>query len=76
MDVNCDMRQLRQLSEDMGCGIPLAYDLLMMADGDEELVREASARCVGIGSVKTYIFCKRMDKLVEKMEGRNSGDEA
>ena len=67
--------QLRQLSEDIGCGIPLAYDLLLMAGGNEELVREASARCVGLGSVKTYIFCKRLDELVEEIEGRNRGNQ-
>lgn len=51
------------LANDIGCGIRLAEDLLMLAGGDENLVREASCRNSGISSVKAYIIDRRFSKV-------------
>ncbi|MCR4870364.1 MAG: hypothetical protein K5859_03580 [Atopobiaceae bacterium] len=55
--------RIRMLANDIGCGIRLAEDLLMLAGDDEALVREASCRNGGIGSVKAYILDKRILKI-------------
>lgn len=55
-------RRLRILAEDLHCGMPLVRDLLALAGNDERLVREASAACHGVESVKAYIIDKRFKK--------------
>lgn len=51
------------LAEDIGCGILLAKDLLMLAGDDELLVREASTKCRGAESMKVYIIDHRFRKI-------------
>lgn len=63
--------RIRMLANDIGCGIRLAEDLLMLSGGDEALVREASCRNGGIGSVKAYIIDKRMSKIERERKINN-----
>ena len=51
------------LAADIQCGVALARDLLMLAGGDAQLVRQASASCRGVESMKAYIIDHRFDKL-------------
>ena len=51
------------LADDIQCGVALARDLLMLAGGDAQLVRQASASCRGVESMKAYIIDHRFDKL-------------
>lgn len=58
-----DDRKVRDLAADIHCGTPLASDLLMLAGGDANLVREASNVCRGVDSLKAYIIDKRISKV-------------
>lgn len=51
------------LASDIQCGVALARDLLTLAGGDTQLVRQASASCRGVESMKAYIIDHRFDKL-------------
>lgn len=54
---------LRELAEDIHCGLPLTLDLYRLAGGDANLVREASDRCHGVESLKAYIIDKRISRI-------------
>lgn len=55
---------VRELSQKIGCGVPLTQDLLMLAGGDEELVIRASENtCSGVESLKAYIIDNRFRKV-------------
>lgn len=55
--------RIRMLAEDIGCGILLARDLLVLAGDDVELVRKASVECRGAESMKAYIIDHRFRKV-------------
>ena len=61
--------KVRFLAVDLGCGAPLARDLLTLAGGDDGLVRRASMLCKGAESMKAYILDHRI-KQVEDMLDR------
>lgn len=56
-------RRVDQLATDIHCGQPLAHDLLMLAGGDEQLVREASDACTKVESMKAFIIDRRFRKV-------------
>lgn len=61
------MIDARALSDELGCTLALAHDLLVLAGGDEDLVREASKTVnSGVDSLKNYIINKRFEKLERK----------
>lgn len=63
MEETKEQRQVRILAEDIGCGGGLARDLLVLANGDEHLVRKASELCRGAESMKAYIIDHRFRNL-------------
>lgn len=70
METNDD-HEIRLLAEDIGCGGPLARDLLKLAGGDASLVREASGASTSAEGVKAYILDHRIsaiDRRVEALE--------
>jgi len=62
-----DMKEIQQLSEDIGCGVCLARDLLLLADGDVHLVHKASKSGDNVESVKTYILNERLTRLERRV---------
>lgn len=54
---------VRDLAADIRCGTALARDLLTLAGGDVQLVRDASERCQGVESVKAYIIDRRIGRV-------------
>lgn len=54
---------VRDLAADIQCGTALARDLLTLAGGDMQLVRDASSHCQGIESVKAYIIDRRIKRV-------------
>lgn len=63
-----DEERIADLAADIQCGTRLAYDLLLLAGGDESLVREASSACQGIASVKAYIVSKRLKGITDAID--------
>ena len=57
------IHKAEKLSIEIGCGIQLAQDLLILAGQDDELVKEASSACHGVESMKAYIINKRFNML-------------
>lgn len=57
-----DDKRVRQLAEDIHCGVPLAHDLLKLAGDDAQMVRDASAKCHGVDAMKAYIIDRRFKK--------------
>lgn len=62
MDEQQYKKKVRELAEDIHCGVPLARDLLTLAGGDAHIVRDASAFCHGVDTMKAYIIDKRFKK--------------
>lgn len=61
------IERARKVSQEVHCGLALAKDLLVLADGDEKLVIEASENTMnGVESLKAYIIDKRFSKLEGK----------
>lgn len=58
-----DKEDVRDLAEDIGCGFALARDLLRLAGGDAQIVRDASIRCSRVESMKAYIIDRRIAKI-------------
>lgn len=57
---------IRQLAEEMRCGVAFAHDLVILAGGDLDLVREASRTCDGANQMKAYIIDRRFRKIEER----------
>lgn len=55
--------EFRQLLDELGCGHAFLHDLLILAGGDVELVREASRVCDGANSMKAHIIDHRFRKV-------------
>jgi len=64
--MDLDAVKVHQLASDIGCGIMLAHDLLMLAGGDEQLVRKASKQGHSAESVKALIINGRIKRLEER----------
>jgi hypothetical protein len=60
---NISEARIRMLAEDIGCGILLARDLLVLAGNDIDLVRKASVECRGAESMKAYIIDRRFRRV-------------
>ena len=56
-------RQVNDLAADIRCGPKLAFDLLTLAGGDVQLVRDASERSIGVDMMKAYIIDHRFRKI-------------
>lgn len=62
------MQDVIRLSQEIGCGLRLARDLLTLAGGDYDLVVSTSKRAVdGIETLKTNIIDSRMSALESRM---------
>lgn len=61
-----DERIALDLAIDIQCSVALARDLLRLAGGNAQIVRDASAACQGVESMKAYII----DQRVAKIEGK------
>lgn len=55
-------KKVNDLAADIQCGPRLAEELLTLAGGDANLVRDASMFQQGINSVKAYIIDRRFKK--------------
>ena len=64
-----DKDDIRDLAEDIGCGFALARDLLRLAGGDMQIVRDASQHCSKVESMKAYIIDKRIAHIEDDMCG-------
>lgn len=62
MDDETYKRKVNDLAADIQCGPRLAEELLTLAGGDSQLVRDASMLNQGINSVKAYIIDRRFKK--------------
>lgn len=58
--------EFRQLLDELKCGHEFLHDLLILAGGDVELVREASRMCKGANSMKAHIINRRFRKIEER----------
>ena len=56
-------QEVNDLAADIHCGANLARDLLVLAGGNAQLVREASDACHGVDSLKAYIIDRRFKKV-------------
>ena len=65
---NNEQMKIRILAEDIGCGGPLARDLLLLAGGDAGLVREASKECNGAESMKAFILDRRISYVENELD--------
>lgn len=54
------------LAADIQCGVALARDLLRLAGGNAQIVRDASAECQGVESMKAYIIDRRVARIEDK----------
>ena len=62
MEVTID--KIKRVSAEIGCGVSLAKDLLVLAGGDERLVIMASnSTCNGVESLKAIIIDERFRKV-------------
>ena len=55
-------KDMKELSDRIGCGYPLARDLLILAGGDKDIVIDASTT-EGIETVKAKIIDKRFNNI-------------
>lgn len=62
MDHEAYQRKVSDLAADIHCGPGLARDLLTLAGGDAQLVRDASFMCDKAESMKAYIIDHRFKK--------------
>lgn len=62
MDDKSYKKKVNDLAADIQCGPRLAEELLTLAGGDTNLVRDASMFQQGINSVKAYIIDRRFKK--------------
>lgn len=60
-----DDERVIDLAADIRCGVPLARDLLTLAGGDADIVRDASDLCHGVDSMKAYIIDRRIARVEE-----------
>lgn len=62
-----DITLIKKVSAEIGCGLSLTRDLLMLAGGDADLVINTSHECYGgITSVKSAIIDKRLSRIESK----------
>ena len=59
MDSQTYQRKVNELATEIHCGPRLAEELLTLAGGDANLVRDGSMLCQGINAVKAYIIDRR-----------------
>lgn len=57
---------LFELADEIGCSSVSTRDLLALAGGNAELVREASTKRTTVESMKAYIVDHRISKVEEK----------
>lgn len=57
------MSKAQQLSAELGMSPSLAKDILILAGGDEDIVREASSKSDRLESMKCRIIDMRMSKI-------------
>ncbi len=62
MDHKAYQKKVNDLAADIHCGPSLAHDLLTLAGGDAQLVRDASDACYKAESMKAYIIDRRFKK--------------
>lgn len=62
MDDKAYRKKVNDLAVDIQTGPRLADELLTLAGGDAQLVRDASDRQQGINAVKAYIIDRRFKK--------------
>lgn len=63
-----DINLIKKVSAEIGCGLSLTRDLLLLAGGDANLVINASQECYGgITSVKAAIVDQRLSRLEKKL---------
>lgn len=61
---NMNAAKVKRVSNEIGCGLSLAQDLLTLAGGDEKLVIEASNNTRnGVESLKAIIIDERFRKV-------------
>lgn len=63
MDYETYQRKVNDLAADIHCGPSLARDLLTLAGGDAQLVRDASFMCDKAESMKAFIIDRRFKKI-------------
>lgn len=63
MDYETYQRKVNDLAADIHCGPSLARDLLTLAGGDAQLVRDASFMCSKAESMKAFIIDRRFKKI-------------
>ncbi len=56
-----------KLADEIGCGIPLARDLLLLADNDIELVKHASETGRTIEGVKAIIIQTQLRHIKKEL---------
>jgi hypothetical protein len=57
-------KDMKELSDRISCGYPLARDLLILAGGDKDIVIDASESTTeGIETVKAKIIDKRFENI-------------
>ena len=62
------MQEVKKLSQEIGCGLKLARDLLTLAGGDYDLVVSTSKAAVdGVETLKTNIIDSRLSALEVRM---------
>lgn len=62
MEYEAYRRKVNDLAADIHCGPSLAEDLLTLAGGDAEIVRDASMMCSKAESMKAFIIDRRFKK--------------
>lgn len=62
LDGETYQKKVNDLAAEIHCGPGLAHDLLTLAGGDADIVREASMMCSKADSMKAYIIDKRFNK--------------
>lgn len=62
MDDQAYRRKVNDLAADIQTGPRLAEELLTLAGGDANMVRNASMMCNGINAVKAWIIDRRFKK--------------
>lgn len=62
LDDETYQKKVNDLAAEIRCGPRLADELLTLAGGDANLVRDGSMTCQGINAVKAYIIDRRFKK--------------
>lgn len=62
MDDKAYRKKVNDLAADIHCGVSLAEDLLTLAGGDVQVVRDASLMCRKAESMKAFIIDSRFKK--------------